>query len=132
MQFLHHPFMRRSHVCATAAVTCLVLMAASSAWAQQPSAENTANNSQHQVTADQQSSASTARQLTAKIRRSLMADKTLSMDAHNVKIITQNGMVTLKGPVKSEEEKQEVATKAAQAAGGPDKVDNQLTVKGQS
>ena len=70
--------------------------------------------------------------LTAKIRKALIADKALSMYAHNVKIITQNGSVTLKGPVRSEDEKQQVASKAAEAAGGADKVDNQLTVKGHS
>jgi osmotically-inducible protein OsmY len=56
-----------------------------------------------------------------------MKDKSLSTYAHNVKVITQNGMVTLKGPVKSEEEKQAVETKAAQVAGA-DKVTSQIQV----
>ena len=50
------------------------------------------------------------------------------MYAHNVKIITQDGMVTLKGPVHSEEEKQAIETKAKQVA-GDGKVSNQLEVK---
>jgi osmotically-inducible protein OsmY len=108
------------------------LVAAPFAQPQQPAADNSATNKQHAMTADQQSSAATDRQLTAKIRKALVADRTLSTYAHNVKIITQNGSVTLKGPVKSEEEKQQIAAKAADAAGGSDKVDNQLTVKGQS
>ncbi len=58
-----------------------------------------------------------------------MADKSLSTYAHNVKIITQDGQVTLKGPVHSEEEKTAIASKAAEAAGGQDKVTNQITVK---
>ncbi len=66
--------------------------------------------------------------LTKKIRQAIIADKSLSMYAHNVKIIAQNGSVTLKGPVKSDEEKQSIASKAAEIAGGPDKVTNQLTV----
>jgi hyperosmotically inducible protein len=69
------------------------------------------------------------RNLTAQIRKSIMADKTLSMYAHNIKIITINGMVTLKGPVKSDAEKQTVADLAAQATGGADKVTNKITVK---
>jgi osmotically-inducible protein OsmY len=56
-----------------------------------------------------------------------MKDKSLSTYAHNVKVIAQNGMVTLKGPVKSEEEKQAVETKAAQVAGA-DKVTSDIQV----
>jgi hyperosmotically inducible periplasmic protein len=67
--------------------------------------------------------------LTKKIRQSLIADKSLSTYGHNVKIITQNGVVTLKGPVHSEEEKQTIASEAAEIAGGPDKVVNQLSIK---
>jgi hyperosmotically inducible periplasmic protein len=55
-------------------------------------------------------------------------DKSLSTYAHNVKIISQNGMVTLKGPVRSEEEKAAVESKAAEIA-GKDKVTSQLEVK---
>jgi hyperosmotically inducible protein len=57
------------------------------------------------------------------------ADKSLSTYGHNVKIITQNGMVTLKGPVHSEEEKQTIASKAAEVEGSADKVNNQLSIK---
>jgi len=46
-----------------------------------------------------------------------------------VKIITKNGMVTLKGPVHTEDEKSTIASKAAEVAGGQDKVTNKLTVK---
>ena len=67
---------------------------------------------------------------TASVRKAIMADKSLSTYAHNVKIITMNGAVTLKGPVKSEEEKQKVAADAASAV-SPDKVTNELTVKSQ-
>jgi osmotically-inducible protein OsmY len=57
-----------------------------------------------------------------------MKDKSLSSYAHNVKIITQEGMVTLKGPVRSEEEKQAIEAKAKEVAGG-DKVSSELVVK---
>jgi hyperosmotically inducible periplasmic protein len=90
--------------------------------------DNSGQNKAHATTADQQSEASSDRMLTKKIRQAIIADKSLSMYAHNVKIIAQNGAVTLKGPVKSEEEKQSIASKAAEIAGGPDKVTNQLTI----
>jgi len=105
---------------------CLLMTAAS--LAQAP--DNTANNKQHDVTADQQSNAAADRAITQKIRRLLTADKSLSTSAHNVKIITANGAVTLKGPVNSEDEKQQIASKAAEVVDAS-KVDNQLTVKAQ-
>ena len=80
-----------------------------------------------EATADKQKENSTDRQLTQQIRKALVKDKSLSTYGHNVKVISQNGMVTLKGPVKSEEEKQAIEAKAAQIAGA-DKVTNQLEV----
>jgi hyperosmotically inducible periplasmic protein len=91
--------------------------------------DNAAKNKNHKVTADQQTNAAGDRELTAQIRKSIIADKTLSTYAHNVKIITVNGMVTLKGPVKSDAEKQTIADLAVKAAGGQDKVTNNITVK---
>ena len=82
-----------------------------------------------EATADQQKMNAADRNLTAKIRKSVMADKTLSTYAHNVKIISQNGIVTLKGPVHSAEEVKSIMAKAVDAAGGPDKVVNQMSVK---
>ena len=79
-------------------------------------------------TADQQKENHPDRHITREIRRSIVQDKSLSTYAHNVKIISQNGMVTLKGPVRSEEEKAAVESKAAEIA-GKDKVTSQLEVK---
>jgi hyperosmotically inducible protein len=93
------------------------------------SPDNSANNKPHMTSADQQSEGTSDRLLTQKIRKSIIADKSLSMYGHNVKIITKDGAVTLKGPVHTDEEKQSIGSIAAQAAGGPDKVTNQLTVK---
>jgi hyperosmotically inducible periplasmic protein len=90
--------------------------------------DNSAKNKHHQMTADQQTNAQADRDLTAQIRKSIIADKTLSMYAHNVKIITIHGMVTLKGPVRSDAEKQTVAELATNAAGA-DKVTNNIAVK---
>jgi hyperosmotically inducible periplasmic protein len=93
------------------------------------SPDNSAKNKVHSNTADQQSEATSDRMLTKKIRQSIVADKSLSTYAHNVKIIAKDGMVTLKGPVQSEDEKSAIASKAAEVAGSPDKVTNKLTVK---
>jgi osmotically-inducible protein OsmY len=82
------------------------------------------------MTADQQSNAKSDVELTRKIRRAVVKDHSLSMLAHNVKIVSANGSVTLRGPVKTEEEKTAVAGKA-QAIAGAGKVNNQLEVKGQ-
>ncbi len=61
------------------------------------------------------------------IRRAIVKDKSLSTYAHNVNVIVQDGAVTLKGPVRSDEEKQTVEAKAAQVAGA-DKVTDQIDV----
>lgn len=68
-------------------------------------------------------------ELTRRIRRSLMEDKALSTTAKNVKVITVDGRVTLRGPVKSEQEKVAVADKAQRIAGAG-KVDDQLEISG--
>ena len=95
---------------------------------QQPAADNTKKNQdQTQPTADQQKMNASDRAITQKIRKSIHQDKSLSTYAHNIKIITQNGKVTLRGPVRSEEEKTSVAAKAA-AVAGPDNVTNQLEI----
>jgi hyperosmotically inducible periplasmic protein len=78
-------------------------------------------------TADQQKDNAGDRKLTQQIRKSLMQDKSLSMYAHNIKIISQGGMVTLKGPVRSEDEKQAIEAKAKEVAGA-DKVSSELQV----
>ena len=66
--------------------------------------------------------------LTRRIRKSIMKDHSLSMMAKNVKIVSANGSVTLRGPVKTEKEKSRVAAKA-QTIAGVDRVDDQLEVK---
>jgi hyperosmotically inducible protein len=88
---------------------------------------NQRDRNQNEPTADQQKENTNDRQLTAQIRRAIVKDKSLSTTAHNVKIISQNGAVTLKGPVKSEEEKQAIESKATEIAGAG-KVNNELQV----
>jgi hyperosmotically inducible periplasmic protein len=106
-------------------------------WAQQDNnssqvpADNTKVNqrdrNQNEPTAEQQKENPNDRQLTAQIRRALVKDKSLSTSAHNVKIIAQNGTVTLKGPVKSDEEKQAIEAKATEIAGAG-KVNSEIEV----
>lgn len=90
--------------------------------------DNSGTNRMQHTTADQQRENMSDRQIAAKIRRSIVADKGLSTYGHNVKVIVQSGSVTLKGPVHSEREKQNIASKATDVV-GQDKVINQLTVK---
>ena len=86
---------------------------------QQP--DNTSTNKQQAPTADQQKETAEDRELAQKIRKSIVDDKSLSTYGHNVKVIVRNGMVTLKGPVQSEDEKKNIGAKAAEVAGGADK-----------
>ncbi len=82
-----------------------------------------------EATADQQKTSAADQEMTRQIRRSIMADKSLSTYAHNIKIISQNGAVILKGPVKSNDEKTTVVAKAVAVAGSADKVTDQISVK---
>ena len=95
-------------------------------------ADNTKMNERdrnpNEPTADRQKDNRSDREITQQVRKAIVKDKSLSMYAHNVKVITQNGMVTLKGPVRSEEEKKAIEAKAAEVA-GRDRVTNQLDVK---
>jgi hyperosmotically inducible protein len=104
----------------------------SSAPANAPQADNTKVNQRdrnaNEPTADQQKSNRSDRDITQQVRKAIMEDKSLSTYAHNVKVITQNGMVTLKGPVRSEEEKRAIEAKAAEVAGS-DKITNEIDVK---
>ncbi|HUK91165.1 MAG TPA: BON domain-containing protein [Blastocatellia bacterium] len=88
---------------------------------------NTTPQDSGQVTADQQKQNKADRDLTRQIRKAVVSDKTLSVAAHNVKIVSRDGMVTLRGQVKSEDEKKAVEDKATEVAGAG-KVTNELTV----
>jgi osmotically-inducible protein OsmY len=98
---------------------------------QQAAPDNTKTNqgdaSKNAKTADQQKMNSADRETTKKIRSALTDDKSLSTYAHNIKIITTDGMVTLKGPVRSEDEKSAIEAKAREIA-GDSKVTSNLTV----
>jgi hyperosmotically inducible protein len=89
---------------------------------------NTRDRNANEPTADKQQNNMSDRDITKQIRQALAKDDSLSTYAHNVKVVTQNGQVTLKGPVRSEDEKRAVEAKATAIAGN-DKVTNNLDVK---
>ena len=86
---------------------------------QTPAPDNTKTNKTDTAkpTADNQKQNKTDLEITQQIRKLVTNDKALSTYAKNVKIITQNGNVTLSGPVRSEAEKKSVEAKATQIAG---------------
>lgn len=93
---------------------------------------NQRDRNSNEPTADQQKENDSDLQLARKIRQSVVNDKSLSTDAHNIKIIAQDGNVTLKGPVRSDEEKRAVESKAAEVAGGSDHIHSEIEVKSSS
>ena len=101
-----------------------------------PQADNTKVNTRDRekgaVTADQQKNDAADRQTTQTIRRALMRDKGLSTYAHNVKVIARDGQVTLKGPVRSDAEKQTVEAKATEVVGAGHVVNELSVVPGRS
>jgi osmotically-inducible protein OsmY len=95
-------------------------------------ADNTGKNVRDRgddtLTPTDQGGSAADRDVTAKIRKAIVDDDNLSTNAQNVKIITRDGAVTLRGPVKSAAEKDAVAAKAQQVA-GVKRVDNQLEIE---
>lgn len=93
--------------------------------------DNTGRNKQDgsvvTPTADQQSNSKNDLEITRRIRADLIANKNLSTYAQNIKIITQNGKVTLRGPVRSATEKSE-AERIAAAVAGATSIRNDLTI----
>jgi hypothetical protein len=122
-----HRFIRTVHAIVFTGVCTMIAIPAI---AQTP-ADNTKVNTQDRapgaVTADQQKENAGDRDLTRKIRQSLMKDKGLSSYAHNVKVIAQDGQVTLKGPVRSDDERRTVEAKAIEVAGAGH-VTNEMSV----
>jgi osmotically-inducible protein OsmY len=88
---------------------------------------NKVDASNTKATADAQTNKAADLDLTKRIRQSVMADKSLSTYAHNIKIVTVNGSVTLNGVVRSEDEKGVIEEKAANIA-GKNKVTSKLKI----
>ena len=118
-------------------IAILAMVGALTAWAptihaQQYPADNSGKNVRDRndatKTTGDQSNAKSDVAITQEIRKAVVADKSLSTNAHNVKIITLGGIVTLRGPVASQAEKTKIASIAAQHAGGATKVKDQIEV----
>ena len=88
---------------------------------------NQRDRNKSEPTADQQKENRSDRELARQIRRAIVKDKSLSTYAHNIKVIAQDGMVTLKGPVNTQEEKQAIEAKAS-AIAGQGKITNEIEV----
>lgn len=80
------------------------------------------------LTSGDQSESEMDRTITQNIRKALMADGNLSINAKNVKVITINGLVTLRGPIDNPQERDQIE-KISRAVNGVKRVDNQLEVK---
>jgi hyperosmotically inducible periplasmic protein len=91
------------------------------------SGKNVRDRQDTTATSGDQSNAKSDVAITQAIRKAVVADKKLSTNAHNVKIITANGAVTLRGPVNNTEEKRNIGEKAKHAV-GVKSVDNQLEI----
>lgn len=94
------------------------------------SAKNTRDRSDQTLKPTDQGESAADRELTANIRKAIVDDDALSMNAHNVKIVTKGGVVTLRGPVENASEKASVAAKAKKVA-GVKRVDNQIEIEKQ-
>jgi hyperosmotically inducible protein len=115
----------RSHFTSQIALACQLFAASSGLYflASAPA------NAQDQTTPAIQKMSKADRELTRKIRRAVVSDKDLSVEAHNIHIDAQDGAVTLIGTVKSDDEKKAIEDKAAEIAGAG-KVTSQLSVSG--
>jgi osmotically-inducible protein OsmY len=95
-------------------------------------ADNTKRNARdadgNTVTPMDQGSSDADMSITQQIRKAVVDSDKLSTNAKNIKIITQDGVVTLRGPVKTPEEKAAIAS-VAQKTGGVKRVDNQLEIE---
>jgi len=90
---------------------------------------NVRDRAASQRTADQAKETVPDREIMQQIRKAVVDDKSLSTYAHNVKIISEHGKVTLKGPVHTAEERSAIEAKAVAVAGAGN-VTNQISVKG--
>jgi hyperosmotically inducible protein len=113
-------------------LVCVSTLALSAAVAQETKPDNSAKNERDRSgetkTSGDQSNSSEDTKISADIRSAIVKDSSLTMAAKNVKIITTGGIVTLRGPVNSAEEKTKIEQLASAAANGA-RIDNQLEIK---
>ena len=123
------PMKRTLLVLACLSTVSVAAMAADDKTKPDNTAINERDRSRETQTSGDQSNSSADLKITQAIRQALMKDNDLSTTAKNIKIITDNGQVTLRGPVKNAQEKAKIDQLARSAAGGA-KIDDQLDVKG--
>ena len=97
-------------------------------WRRTTPGKNERDRNASEPTADQQRENEADRELARQIRRALAKDKPLSTYGQNIKVISQDGVVAWKGPVNSDEEKRAIESKAAEVAGGSEKVRSEIEV----
>src|ERR1700694_4240977 len=125
---MHQPNLRRTvHAMVFTGVCTIIAIPAIAQTPPDNTKVNARDRAKGAATADQQKENAGDRDLARKIRQSLMKDKALSSYAHNVKVIAQGGQITLKGPVRSDEESRSVEAKATEVAGAGH-VTNQMSV----
>ena len=112
-----------------------LMLAQDTAGQSAPASDNTKMNQgdrdPNQATADPQLNHRSERDSRQQVRQAIHADKTFSTYAHTGKVITEDGRVTLTGPVRSDDEKRAIVAKAT-AIAGDGKVTSELTVKPKS
>ena len=117
-------FMPFKKYAATFAISTFLISAPSYLFSQQDERDR----AKSAPTADQAGNKMSDRDIMQKIRKSVVDDKSISTYGHNVKIIARNGKVTLKGPVRSEEEKRSIERKAGEVC-GPENVTNEISIR---
>jgi len=124
--------MKRAIISASMLVAFVLWVPAASAdpYPADNTGKNVRDRSGDTLTSGDQSEASRDVTITQQVRKALVGDDTLSTNAHNVKVITVDGIVTLRGPVNSAQEKAKVFA-TAQRIAGVKHVDNQLEVTNQ-
>jgi len=122
-----HRFTRTVHAIVFSGVWTMIAIPAIAQTPPDNTKVNTRDRANGAVTADQQKENAADRDIARKIRQSLVKDKGLSSYAHNVKVIAHDGQVTLKGPVRSDDERRAVEAKATEVAGAGH-VTNQMSV----
>jgi len=122
------------HVVAGILVGTLIALGSSTARSEEYPADNSGKNVRDRadsaVTSGDQSNTAADLNITQEIRKAVVADDALSTNAQNVKIVTAGGVVTLRGPVRSDAEKASVGAKASHAK-GVKSVDNQIEITGE-
>jgi len=114
---MHHRHRMAQRIVVTLVAAAIAVSVGAAQVKPDNSATNKGDSRAGAMTADQQKNNKSDLETTRQIRRAVMADKSLSTYAHNIKIVTTQGKVTLRGPVRTEAERDTVQAKATDVAG---------------